>query len=127
MRHYVFYDASGNITGTCATTDTTAVVEPNPGEFVLEVDAPVDQDRDVVDVLAAAVLRGVKPAVTEQADDYARVRRNMYPSVEDQLDMLWHAMDENQMVRIEPFYSAIKAVKDAVPKDTEYVFDVGAQ
>lgn len=39
-----------------------------------------------------------------------------YPPIGDQLDALWHAMDQNTLPRIEPFYSQIKAVKDRYPK-----------
>lgn len=48
--------------------------------------------------------------------NYRLQRRREYPSVGDQLDCLWHAMDLNQLPRIEPFYSDIKTVKDRFPK-----------
>lgn len=55
----------------------------------------------------------------EQAQKYKNdqvgLRRAVYPSIEDQLDMLWHAMDDDASKRLEPFYSAIKAVKDQFP------------
>jgi hypothetical protein len=35
--------------------------------------------------------------------------------------MLWHAMDDHHLPRVEPFYSRIKAVKDAYPKDNSVV------
>ena len=43
-------------------------------------------------------------------------RRAAYPEVTEQLDMLWHAMDDGILPRIEPMYSQIKAVKAAIPK-----------
>ena len=43
-------------------------------------------------------------------------RLSKYPTVEDQLDMLWHAMDIDESKRLEPFYSTIKAIKNAYPK-----------
>ncbi len=41
-----------------------------------------------------------------------------YPTVGEQLDMLWHAIDadEDLKVKFATFYDAIKAVKDANPK-----------
>lgn len=39
-----------------------------------------------------------------------------YPSLEDQLDMLWHGMDENPDKRVEPWYSLIKDIKERNPK-----------
>lgn len=42
-------------------------------------------------------------------------RRGTYPNLADQLDMLWHGMNDDESKRIEPFYSAIKAIKDQFP------------
>ena len=49
---------------------------------------------------------------------YARTRAAAYPSVGDQLDMLWHAIEANATLktRYADFHTAIKAVKDANPK-----------
>jgi hypothetical protein len=47
---------------------------------------------------------------------YAAERQAAYPPIGDQLDDFWHAMDNNLIPRIEPFYSQIKAVKDEYPK-----------
>lgn len=43
-------------------------------------------------------------------------RRTNYPSVNDQLDMLWHAMDNGETNKAIDFYNAIKIVKDKYPK-----------
>ncbi len=52
------------------------------------------------------------------AKAYARTRASAYPSIGDQLDMLWHAIDDNSTLktRYAYFHTAIKAVKDANPK-----------
>jgi hypothetical protein len=52
------------------------------------------------------------------AKAYARTRADAYPSVGDQLDMLWHAIEANATLktRYADFHTAIKAVKDANPK-----------
>jgi hypothetical protein len=50
-----------------------------------------------------------------QAKQYQRNR--VYPSLGDQLDMLWHAIDTNSLNKTSDFYTAIKAVKDAHPKE----------
>lgn len=47
---------------------------------------------------------------------YVRDRRSAYPTFGDQLDMLWHAMDDGVIPKIEPMYSEIKAVKEQFPK-----------
>jgi len=47
---------------------------------------------------------------------YAADRQLAYPSIADQLDMLYHAMDEGKLSKDNEFYVAIKAVKDKHPK-----------
>lgn len=39
-----------------------------------------------------------------------------YPDVKDQLDALWHAMNEGVIPKVDAFYDPIKAVKDRYPK-----------
>ncbi len=48
--------------------------------------------------------------------EYVEQRRAAYPSTVDQLDALWHAMDDGVLPIVEPFYSDIKAVKEQYPK-----------
>ena len=54
------------------------------------------------------------------AKAYARTRATAYPSIGDQLDMLWHAIDVGDWtaakVKTTSFYTELKAVKDANPK-----------
>lgn len=47
---------------------------------------------------------------------YEEMRKASYPTIGDQLDSLWHAMDQNVLPRIEPFYTDIKTVKQQYPK-----------
>ena len=49
------------------------------------------------------------------AKEYQRLRQ--YPPLGDQLDMLWHAIDNGTLNKTSDFYTAIKAVKDAHPKE----------
>ena len=50
------------------------------------------------------------------AKQYQRDR--VYPSIGDQLDMLWHSIDQNPALKSQyfDFYEAIKAVKVKNPK-----------
>ena len=50
------------------------------------------------------------------ANAYKLARAAAYPSIGDQLDMLWHAMESKEIPVCSSFYNAIKAVKDATPK-----------
>ena len=54
----------------------------------------------------------------EAAQAYARAREAAYPSIGDQLDMLWHAIDGDTTLKSNyaDFHTALKAVKDANPK-----------
>lgn len=48
---------------------------------------------------------------------YKALRAKEYPSIKDQLDMIWHAIDEDKLDRTCDFYLRLKAVKDEFPKD----------
>jgi hypothetical protein len=50
---------------------------------------------------------------------YVSQRKSAYPSIGDQLDMLWHSIDQNPALKSEyfEFYEAIKAVKVKHPKN----------
>jgi len=51
--------------------------------------------------------------------NYAQQRRNAYPAIGDQLDMLWHSIDQDPELKSKyfDFYEAIKAVKVKYPKN----------
>jgi hypothetical protein len=53
-----------------------------------------------------------------EQSQYAQQRRNAYPEIGDQLDMLWHTMDKNTELqhKFYDFYQTIKKVKVAHPK-----------
>lgn len=48
--------------------------------------------------------------------NWVQNRIQNYPPVTDQLDMLWHAMDQGTLPKVEPFYTDIKTVKETYPK-----------
>ena len=54
-----------------------------------------------------------------EQSNYAQQRRNSYPPVGDQLDMLWHSIDKDPQLKSKyfDFYEAIKAVKVKYPKN----------
>ena len=57
-------------------------------------------------------------AVESAANGYKLNRRDNYPAISEQLDLLWHAIDADAdlKVKLAGFYNAIKTVKDANPK-----------
>ena len=56
--------------------------------------------------------------IKEQAP-YINQRKNAYPAIGDQLDMLWHSIDQDPQLKSKyfDFYEAIKAVKVKYPKN----------
>lgn len=52
----------------------------------------------------------------EQQFGYMEARQSSYPSIGDQLDMLWHAIDGNKLDKTSDFYKDLKKVKDDNPK-----------
>ena len=70
----------------------------------------------VADIEAADVIYNTE----WDAKPYARTRESAYPTIGDQLDMLWHAMDVGdwniKLIKTTSFYTELKAVKDANPK-----------
>ena len=57
-------------------------------------------------------------ATAEALQTVQNTRSAKYPSIGDQLDMLWHAIDGDATLKSDyaDFHTAIKAVKDANPK-----------
>lgn len=51
--------------------------------------------------------------------DHSTRRAEAYPAIADQLDMLWHAMNNGTIPKAEPFYSEILKVKEKFPKRTD--------
>tara|TARA_Y100000816_G_C25974657_1_gene508739 strand:+ start:491 stop:823 length:333 start_codon:yes stop_codon:yes gene_type:complete len=60
-----------------------------------------------------------KMANEPEQSAYAEQRRNAYPPIGDQLDMLWHSIDQNPELKQKyfDFYEAIKQVKVKYPKN----------
>ena len=54
-----------------------------------------------------------------EQSNYAELRRNAYPEIGDQLDMLWHSIDQDAELKQKyfDFYQAIKSVKVKYPKN----------
>jgi hypothetical protein len=68
--------------------------------------------------VSVALVEGKCVKTVTASVSYTVQRQNAYPSLGDQLDMLWHAMDNNTLSRVEPFYTDIANVKEKYPKPT---------
>jgi len=62
-------------------------------------------------------IRELTVAELKEKLSYREKRFNGYPEVEEQLDMLWHAMNTGEFPKVESFYNAIKDIKDKYPKE----------
>ena len=64
--------------------------------------------------IAAQAERKTKPIIKE----YQKNRKNEYPEIGDQLDMLWHSIDQDAALKQKyfAFHQAILAVKSKYPK-----------
>lgn len=51
------------------------------------------------------------------SEAYKNLRAVEYPSLANQLDMLWHAIDTGSLSKDTEFYKSLKAVKDKYPKE----------
>ena len=47
---------------------------------------------------------------------HIRNRQHSYPGYKEQLDALWHDINNNKLDKTGEFYAALKAVKDKYPK-----------
>lgn len=118
MKNFIVYNKAGEIlrSGVCA--DDLLEAQAGQGEFVVE--GVCDLERDAFDPIAGVVVQGGRPP--EPVDmDYRKARADAYPSIAEQMDMMWHAMNAGLAQKIEPFYSRILAVKLAYPKDNSVV------
>jgi hypothetical protein len=57
-----------------------------------------------------------KQAYYEANLSYKDQRKSAYPPIGEQLDMLWHAMNEGKIPRDNSFYESLKAIKEEFPK-----------
>jgi hypothetical protein len=48
--------------------------------------------------------------------EYKNLRKEKYPKLEEQLDMLWHSIENGSLDKESEFYKSIKAVKNEFPK-----------
>lgn len=106
-KKFVIYDAQGTIlrTGDCPAEDFA--IQAAEGECIIEAQACCLND--AVNPATGEIVHGggvpqAVPAITAQPAGL---------STATQLDLLWQAMDAGTFPKAEPFYSAIKAQKEA--------------
>jgi len=80
---------------------------------IIALTAEEDAARDAEELAHAEAQAKIVPIPA-----YVSQRASAYPSIGDQLDMLWHSIDQNPTLKSQyfAFYEAIKSVKVKNPK-----------
>ena len=102
----------------------------NPMEAIMSINPKAEVAIEADDINQITWLNGTTPIpkadieakmveVQAEYDANQYQRDRVYPSIGDQLDMLWHSIDQNPKLKSEyfEFYEAIKAVKVKHPKN----------
>ena len=77
--------------------------------------ANADYQQFVKDVVGIGTTC-VEGATSVGVVTYTQARMSEYPSLEEQLDLLWHAIDKGKLNKTSDFYKKLKAVKKNNPK-----------
>ena len=100
-----------------------AILKINPNAKVSVKDNDIDQiiwHNGTTPISKADIEAKMNEMANEpEQSQYAKQRRNAYPEIGDQLDMLWHSIDQDPQLKSKyfEFYEAIKAVKVKYPKN----------
>jgi len=86
----------------------------NDSEFSIREDVITWLTTPINQALIQAEVQRLQDIYDSQ--EYARDRATQYAPLADQLDMLWHAIDQGIDLKQSDFYTGNKAVKDAHPK-----------
>jgi hypothetical protein len=100
-----------------------AILKINPNAEVSVLDNDINQitwHNGTTPIPVADIEAKMNEMANEpEQSDYAEQRRNSYPEIGDQLDMLWHSIDQDEELKTKyfNFYQAIKSVKIKHPKN----------
>ena len=102
-------------------TKVNALQSLRPGaEWVLRGDVLEWLDTNQIKPTEAEIAEEIIRLQEEyDAKEYARKRAVEYPALNEQLDMLWHAIDAGKLNKYSDFYKILKSVKDKYPKSGE--------
>jgi len=96
----------------------TAIRNTHPSVVTINGDTEAwDGQGNVVELDESLIQAEITRLQAEyDSNQYARDRATQYAPLADQLDMLWHAIDQGIDLKQSDFYTGNKAVKDAHPK-----------
>ena len=102
--------------------DAILELKPNIGITVKNYDTIEDTFNNIIfddDSDKTMSLDDVNTKITEieNRDAHIEPRLNSYPEISEQLDKLYHDMTANKLDTSGDWYTSIKAIKDANPKN----------
>lgn len=111
MFSYTFFNPDGSIRTIVRASQQQDFGDPGYDFVHGEPPGPANEYR--VDLATGHFVKIEKVIV----ESYSVKRARAYPSITDQLDALWHAMDKGLLPKVPDFYEPIAAVKAAHPKE----------
>ena len=100
----IAHTAFTNILGSPGVVKEGVVYKYNEAGEEVATDTPEQTIKDEMDKILSETL-------------YKNERKNLYPDLEEQLDKLFHDIDQGKLDKTGEFYTALKTIKDAFPKD----------
>ena len=125
MKYKIYYKSTGFITGILPENDLS---NQSNYESSIDYDSVVDLESELTDQVIFFSCKIEDGKIVENESDerknlretkLARVqRREEYPEIGEQLDMLYHAIDADSdlKTKFSSFYNTIKSVKQKYPK-----------
>ena len=125
MKYKIYYKSTGFITGILSESDLS---NQSNYESAIDYDSVVDIESDLTDqvIFFSCKIEGGK-IVEKESDERKNLRetkqarqnrKDEYPEIGEQLDMLYHAIDTDSdlKTKFSGFYNTIKSIKEKYPK-----------
>ena len=125
MKYKIYYKSTGFITGILSENDLS---NQNNYESEIDYDNVTDFESELTDqvIFFTCKIEGGK-IVEKESDERKNLRetkqarqdrKDKYPGIGEQLDMLYHAIDNDSDLKgkFSNFYSTIKSIKEKYPK-----------
>ena len=131
MKYKVYHKSTGFITGILPLDGS--VLDETVSSYESQIDyddfVEVDSDLSEQEVFFGCTVGSDGIIIPKESDERKTIRelkavrynrKDEYPDIGEQLDMLYHAIDSNSdlKTKFSSFYTSIKAVKDKYPKSS---------
>ena len=128
MKYKIYYKSTGFITGILSENDLSNISNQTNYESEIDYDNVTDFASELTDQVIFFSCKIEDGKIVEKESDerknlretkQARTnRKDEYPDIGEQLDMLYHAIDADSdlKTKFSSFYNTIKSVKEKYPK-----------